>query len=271
MNFDFSLLLLILTTGSGLIWAADAWFFAPQRRVLAGTETCPDPAVVDYARSFFPVFLLVLLLRSFLFEPFRIPSDSMTPTLLHGDFILVNKFDYGIRLPVVNEKVVDLGEPARGDIVVFRYPVDSKTPYIKRVIGVPGDHVVYRNKKLTINGKEMPLSLTGVFHTDGIARDNNGMYEYREQLGPLQHNILMLPPDYPAMMSDNVDLIVPEGSYFVMGDNRDNSKDSRYWGFVPDENLVGRAFFIWMNWSSGGLLKFNSWDVAWDRIGSRVI
>ena len=262
MSFDFSMVLVLLTFGSGLIWALDRFVFAAKRD--AGEA---EPLLTEYARSFFPVFLIVLLLRSFLFEPFRIPSDSMTPTLLHGDFILVNKFNYGIRLPVLNKKIISLGAPARGDIVVFRYPENPKIPYIKRVIGVPGDHVVYRDKKLTINGEPVPLAPVGRYRTQGIARKNNGLHEYREQLKALEHHILI----HPLAPTNTVEVTIPEGQYFVLGDNRDNSRDSRYWGLVPDENLVGRAFYIWMNWSSEGFFNFASWDMEWGRIGSTVI
>ncbi|MGI9228457.1 MAG: signal peptidase I [Gammaproteobacteria bacterium] len=260
MNFDFSALLVLLTIASGLIWLLDAFFFSRD-------ADAQQPLLVEYARSFFPVFLIVLILRSFLFEPFRIPSDSMTPTLLHGDFILVNKYNYGIRLPVLNTKIITLGAPARGDIVVFRYPEEPSIPYIKRVVGVPGDHLVYKDKKLTINGEPMPLSPVGIYKTAGIARKNNGLHEYKEQLDSLAHSILI----HPRAGTKDVETVIPDGNYFVLGDNRDNSKDSRYWGLVPDANLVGRAFYIWMNWSSEGFFKFGSWDVEWDRVGSTVI
>ena len=269
MSFDFATVLVLLTFGSGLVWALDSFLFAAARRAEARRRgvVAATPTAVEYARSFFPVFLLVLLLRSFLFEPFRIPSDSMTPTLLHGDFILVNKYNYGIRLPVLNKKIVPLGAPERGDIVVFRYPENPDIPYIKRVVGVPGDHVVYRGKKLTINGEPAPLTPVGVYRAQGIARKNNGLHEYRERLASMEHSILI----HPLAGSRDVETVIPSGHYFVLGDNRDNSRDSRYWGLVPDENLVGRAFYIWMNWSNEGLFNFSSWDMEWGRIGSTVL
>ena len=253
MNFDFSALLVLLTFTSGGIWAFDAWFLAPRRADpksgeiddLNEEETISnEPLFVEYARSFFPIFLIVLILRSFIVEPFRIPSASMMPTLLIGDFILVNKFDYGIRLPVINSKIVDNGKPERGDIIVFRYPEDPSIPFIKRVVGVPGDHLSYYNKTLYINDIEMEQSINGRYVGQGAGKEHDGKSWRHEMLGDVNHEILV--DTYRP--SSSFEIIVPEGKYFVFGDNRDNSKDSRYWGFVPDENLVGRAFLIWMNW-----------------------
>jgi len=260
MNFDFAALLVLLTAGSGFIWAVDAWLFAPRRRQAAAGEPV-EPLLVEYARSFFPVFLIVLLLRSFLAEPFRIPSGSMMPTLLIGDFVLVNKYNYGIRLPVLNLKVVDNGEPQRGDIVVFRYPEDPRQPYIKRVIGVPGDRVEYRDKVLYINGVEMTQEDPGAGPTPA------GSVEYRERLGEVEHSILV----DPRGRDDDYSTTVPERSYFMMGDNRDNSRDSRAWGFVPEENLVGRAFLIWFNLSCDWhwqALSCKNPGMEWKRIGT---
>ncbi len=255
MIFDFSALLVILTLVSGLTWGLDAWLLAPrrQRGTSATDAMTTDPWWVEYARSFFPVFLIVLLLRSFLVEPFRIPSGSMMPTLLIGDFILVNKYEYGIRLPVLNSKLVENGRPGRGDIIVFRYPEDPSVPFIKRVVGVPGDHVVYRDKTLYLNGEPVPqlASETGADHA-GPALPQT------EELGGVRHQILV----DPYRRGPEADTLVPEGHYFVLGDNRDNSRDSRYWGFVPDKNLIGRAFFIWMN------LSFKNGGVKWKRIGT---
>lgn len=277
MNFDFSALLLVLTAVSGVIWAADAWFFAPARKLKntenAGTpasseETASsgpaEPLMVEYARSFFPIFLVVLILRAFIVEPFRIPSASMMPTLLIGDFILVNKYDYGIRLPVFNTKVIQYKEPKRGDIIVFRYPEDPSVPYIKRVIGVPGDHVVYRDKKLYINGEPMKQETLGTYYTQGTGLNS----WLQEDLGRVEHEILVNP--YRNLHNDEEEIIVPPGNYFVMGDNRDNSRDSRYWGFVPEENLVGKAFFIWMNWRFDKIWKLSSWSVKFNRIGTII-
>lgn len=268
MSFDFSALLVLLTLVSGFIWLVDAVFFAPRRARRekqgegadqgAGAVSGPGegmPVLVEYARSFFPVFLIVLVLRSFIVEPFRIPSASMLPTLRVGDFILVNKFDYGIRLPVINTEIIELGEPARGDIAVFRYPRDPDTPYIKRIIGLPGDRVVYRNKQLFINGELMEQETLERYHVNRAEGGMNDAILRRENLLGLKHRIL-IDPDRPDF---EVDRVVPEGHYFVMGDNRDHSSDSRFWGFVPEENLVGKAFFIWMNWNGG---------VNLDRLGS---
>jgi signal peptidase I len=216
--------------------------------------------VVEYAKSFFPVILAVLLLRSFLVEPFRIPSGSMMPTLLVGDFILVNKYAYGIRLPVLNTKVLDLGSPERGDVVVFRFPKDPQVDYIKRVVGVPGDHVAYQDKTLYVNGEKIPQIPAGSYVGTGSGLSMSGADRRREALGAVEHDILVA-SRAPGVSAD---VVVPEGHYFVMGDNRDNSNDSRYWGFVPDENLVGRAFMIWMNWDSA------AGGVAWNRIGDSI-
>lgn len=275
MNFDFSALLVLLTFVSGIIWAVDAWFFAARREARDGNVDSPpgdadgrrrEPLMVDYARSFFPVFFIVLVLRSFLVEPFRIPSASMMPTLLIGDFILVNKYDYGIRLPVLNWKIVNNKSPERGDIIVFRYPEDPRIPFIKRVVGLPGDKVAYFNKTVFINGVADPQKYRGDYQDDGPGRQMNGWQLFDTSSGEIQHKILHS-PDRP---SKTVEEIVPEGHYFVLGDNRDNSKDSRFWGFVPDEYLMGRAFYIWMNWSNSRWWYLPSWDVEWDRIGTSL-
>ncbi|OGT81806.1 MAG: signal peptidase I [Gammaproteobacteria bacterium RIFCSPLOWO2_02_FULL_61_13] len=255
MIFDFSALLVILTLVSGLIWGLDAWLLAPrrQRGAVAADAGTNEPWWVEYARSFFPVFLIVLLLRSFLVEPFRIPSGSMMPTLLIGDFILVNKYEYGIRLPVLNTKLVENGRPGRGDIIVFRYPEDPSVPFIKRVVGVPGDHVVYRDKTLYLNGEPVPQ-----LASEPGADELGPALPQTEDLGGVRHQILV----DPYRRGPEADTLVPESHYFVLGDNRDNSRDSRYWGFVPDKNLIGRAFFIWMN------LSFKNGGVKWKRIGT---
>lgn len=254
MILDFSAILVLLTLVSGAVWALDAWLLAPRRRAAACAD---DPWWVEYARSFFPVFLLVLLLRSFLVEPFRIPSGSMMPTLVEGDFILVNKYEYGIRLPVLNRLVIGNETPARGDIIVFRYPEDPSVPFIKRVIGIPGDHVTYRNQTLYLNGSAVAQE------PEGMVANAGGMLglpalQLVEDLGTGPHRIYL----DPVRPGQEADLVVGEGEYFVLGDNRDNSRDSRYWGLVPDRNLIGRAFFIWMNFSlkSGG--------IDWKRIGT---
>jgi signal peptidase I len=259
---NFALFLLILLVVTGGVWALDAAMLRKRRR-----EGARQPWWVEYSVSFFPVILIVFLLRSFLLEPFKIPSGSMIPTLLVGDFILVNKFTYGIRLPVANVKLVDINSPHRGDVMVFRYPEDPSLDYIKRVVGIPGDRIEYRNKRLTINGQPVPLKQI----EDYLSRERM-QYSRRflETLNGAEHEI-MLEEDAPAFVSqahafphsgncnyNTAGLVctVPPGHYFMMGDNRDNSSDSRVWGFVPDENIVGRAFFIWLN--LGELGRFGS-------------
>jgi len=254
--WDFAALLTLLTLVSGAIWAADSLWLAPRRRRLGG-DAVAEPVLVDYARSFFPIFLIVLLLRSFLVEPFRIPSGSMIPTLLIGDFILVNKYVYGIRLPVLNQKVIELDAPERGDVVVFRYPLDPATPFIKRVIGLPGDTVRYADKVLYINGERVNTTARGSYLGVRSAAIHTGAALVREELGMHSHDIILS----SASGSPDGEFKVPEGHYFVLGDNRDNSRDSRFWGFVPDHSLVGRAFFIWMNWDRGP---------GWGRIGTVI-
>lgn len=266
MIFDFAALLVLLTVASGVTWAIDALFFARNRKPSA-TGARTEPLIVDYARSLFPVFLVVLVLRSFIVEPFRIPSASMMPTLLRGDFILVNKFDYGLRLPVLNTRVFGDGKPERGDVVVFRYPRDPAVPFIKRVVGVPGDHLQYKNKTLIINGTQIELDFKGIYHSNGVGKRENGSYLMEEQLDELKHEVLINPLQHS---SQEIDRVIPDGSYIVLGDNRDNSRDSRYWGLVPDENLVGRAFYIWMNWSNDSFFNLSSWDMDWQRIGSTI-
>jgi signal peptidase I len=250
---DFALLLVVATAVSGLIWAVDAAFLRP-RRVTAGAGQVTatgepfvpgEPVLVEYARSFFPILLVVLVIRSFLFEPFRIPSASMMPTLLIGDFIFVNKFTYGLRLPVLNNRIVELGSPARGDVVVFRLPSDPSTNYIKRLVGLPGDEVVYLNSRLYINGTAVPVAIEGPWSGDGSESQPPSILG-RETLGEAAHDVLFI-PSRPSLEGT---FIVPPGHYFLMGDNRDNSQDSRYdlVGMVPEDNIVGKAVGIWMNW-----------------------
>jgi len=218
-----------------------------------------EPAWIEYTGGFFPVIVSVFLLRSFVVEPFRIPSGSMIPTLLVGDLILVNKFSYGVRLPIVNQKVINLGTPERGDVMVFRYPKDESVDYIKRVIGIPGDEVVYEDKRLTVNGQPYIAARTDdYFDGDRVSY----LEQFEEKTGNVQHRILVdqrrpaevSPESFPGRENCTYGIHgfrcrVPEGHYFMMGDNRDNSLDSRYWGFVPDANIVGKAFFVWMNLS----------------------
>ncbi|MDA8127542.1 MAG: signal peptidase I [Betaproteobacteria bacterium] len=256
---DFALILFVALVVTGAIWLLD---LAVLRRGRA--PDVKEPMLVEYAKSFFPVILVVFALRSFLVEPFKIPSGSMMPTLLVGDFILVNKFTYGIRLPVINKKVIELNDPKRGDVMVFRYPGDPSLDYIKRVIGVPGDVVEYRDKKLTINGKPVPAVNTGTYSYVGNGLNYITAMVYKEQLSDASHT-MMTEPDKPSVYPTQVVDFpyrencsynaegqgfvckVPKGQYFMMGDNRDASNDGRYWGFVPDANIVGKAFLIWMN------------------------
>ncbi len=277
MDFNFPAIMVSAVFITGIIWLLDAYVLAPKRRAAADalseqdvspTETLPEakerllkePVLVEYARSLFPVILAVLVLRSFLVEPFRIPSNSMMPTLLTGDFILVNKFSYGVRLPVLNSKIIDVGEPKRGDVMVFRYPKDPSIDYIKRVIGLPGDKVAYYNKQLFVNGEPVKQEAKGTYIGVGSGVPMSGAKVRLEHLSDVDHEILI--DERRGTMEG--EFIVPEGQYFVMGDNRDNSNDSRYWGFVPEENLVGKAFMIWMNWDS------KASGIAWDRLGSSI-
>ena len=255
MDMDFALILFVLLVVTGVIWLLDRFWLKKLR-----AKDAPDPWWVEYGASFFPVILAVFLLRSFLVEPFKIPSGSMIPTLHVGDFILVNKYDYGIRLPILNKKIIAVGTPQRGDVMVFRYPENPSLDYIKRVVGLPGDKISYLNKRLTINGQEVPeKKIADYLNADRLYYTPR----YIETLGNVQHQILIEPdaPPFVSQVSDfpfrnnchynseGVSCVVPPGHYFVMGDNRDDSMDSRYWGFVPDRNIVGKAFFIWFNFS----------------------
>ncbi len=275
MNFDFQAVMVLVLAISGLIWLVDAMKFAPRRRValakateVAGGEldeetvnkVTREPLLVEYSRSFFPIILVVLLLRSFVAEPFRIPSASMMPTLLIGDFILVNKYTYGMRLPLIGLKILDVGEPKRGDVVVFRFPKDPSVDYIKRVVGLPGDRIAYYNKTVFVNGQPAEQKSLGLYTGIGAGLSMSGASLREEKLGDIEHEILI----QTNRKLVEGEFIIPEGRYFVMGDNRDNSNDSRFWGTVPEENLIGRAFMIWMNWDS------SKGGVTWDRIGSSI-
>jgi signal peptidase I len=282
MIVDFSLVLVVLAAVTGAGWALDHFVFRPKRA--AGAK---EPVLVEYARSFFPIILIVLVVRSFLFEPFRIPSDSMMPTLLDGDFIFVNKYAYGLRLPVINTKVVPVGAPARGDVIVFRKPTEPAVNYIKRLVGLPGDRVQVRGDAIWINDVPVRVRPGGVYAADDCYRNFRlGI----ETLGEHEHQIMYCPGptrpygractakrDFNECLADpSLDLpaagpavdfetVVPPGHYFFMGDNRDNSADSRYpeVGFVPEGNLVGKAVRIWLSWSGGS-------GPAWKRIGMAI-
>jgi signal peptidase I len=285
---NFALILFVLMVVTGIIWFLDVFHFSRQRRARADAALAEfdrqnqadpnaraaleanilrQPAWIEYSGSFFPVIALVFFLRSFLYEPFKIPSSSMVPTLVVGDLILVNKFAYGIRLPIIDKKIIEVGQPQRGDVMVFKYPENPSLDYIKRVIGLPGDKITYKNKQLWVNGKEMSYqSLPDYFDEERLTYSK----QLRENLGGVQHRILIddarpayveYPHDFPGRELCSYDTegftcTVPQGKYFMMGDNRDNSMDSRYWGFVPDQNIVGKAFFIWMNF--GNLKRIGS-------------
>ena len=281
---NFALILFVLMLVTGVIWFLDLYVWAKQRRAKTDAALAQfdahmaknpgdgnpasrskleasllkQPTWVEYSGSFFPVIALVFFLRSFLFEPFKIPSSSMVPTLLVGDLILVNKYTYGIRLPIINKKIISINDPQRGDVMVFKYPKDTAVDYIKRVVGVPGDKIVYKNKHLTVNGKEVSYRALPDYLDDG----NLTYYkQWEEDLTGVSHKILTderapsfvpNPDAFPqhelcTYNTEGFACTVPEGQYFMMGDNRDNSADSRYWGFVPDQNIVGKAFFVWMN------------------------
>lgn len=261
MDFDFALFLVIASVVSGVIWLLDAKIFAPKRSALGGGDT-KEPVIAEYARSLFPVFFIVLVLRSFLGEPFKIPSGSMMPTLLSGDFILVNKFSYGIRLPVLNTKIIDTGVPVRGDVVVFRYPKDPSVNYIKRIVGIPGDRVGYINKVLYIN--DVPASQQPVSEYPGVCYNNEPALQRHENLLGVEHDILVCPGEaLPAKFT------IKDNEYLAFGDNRDRSNDSRYWGLVPDSLLVGKANFIWLSTDPNDSL-FSFSQFRWDRMGKVI-
>ena len=250
---DFSEWLVGLLFLSGILWAIDA--------VVRKDKTKRPPLYAEYARSFFPVILVVLLIRSFVVEPFRIPSGSMIPTLHVGDFILVNKFAYGLRLPILHTKILSVGEPKRGQVVVFRYPKNPSIDYIKRIVGLPGDHIAYINKQLYINGKLIPHYHKRPY----LYTEQNGQvleaYRYTEKLGKIKHHIILI----PGLTQKPMHFVVPPHEYFVLGDNRDLSDGSRYWGYVPQRNLVGQAFLIWFSWNTA-----HGGGVDWKRIGRSI-
>jgi len=239
----FALFMLVILAVTGLIWLLDSLFWRKKR-----AADSAEPVIVEYSKSFFPVILAVFLIRSFIVEPFKIPSGSMMPTLLAGDFILVNKFTYGLRVPILNNTFVELNKPERGDVVVFHFPPDPSIDYIKRIVGVPGDKIAYRNKQLFVNGEPVDMKLVGDYQYVASGLNMITSKLYTEQLGKVSHAVLL---DEDSISIDG-ETEVPAGHYFAMGDNRDNSKDSRSWGFVPDDNLVGKAFMIWWNFDDFG-------------------
>jgi signal peptidase I len=265
-SVDFALILLVLTLVTGFLWCLERFYARPRR-----APDAPSPIWVEWGAAFFPVVLIVFGLRSFVVEPYKIPSGSMMPTLLEGDFIAVNKYVYGIRLPVINTKIIPVGTPERGEVMVFRYPPNPSQNYIKRVVGLPGDKVEYIEKKLAINEDKVEMADAGDFLYVIEEKETKKKHfhitpKFTENLGGIEHNILIEPQapvfvrevmDYPfrencTYTERGFSCVVPEGYYLVMGDNRDNSADSRVWGFVPDENIVGRAFFIWLNFNDLG-------------------
>ncbi len=296
---NFSLLLFLAAVVTGIYWLAERFYFLPQRELAvveyeknlsqrqaglaaqgiskvdqaasdAKTRLIMQPWWLDWTAGLFPVIIIVFLLRSFLFEPFKIPSGSMIPTLVINDLILVNKFHYGVRLPVINLKVIDNNSPQRGDVMVFRYPPKPSLDYIKRVVGVPGDEVAYLNKKLTINGKPLEKTALSDYFDDDTLRYSK---QFSETTTDSKNYKLLNDDNSPAFVqgaiefqfknncrysTDGVVCKVPEGHYFMMGDNRDNSLDSRFWGFVPEKNIVGKAFFVWMNF--GNLKRIGTFD-----------
>ena len=249
---SFALILVILSLITGLVSLIDRYWLSKRR-----PQGQPTPKWIEQIKSFFPVFITVLLLRSFLIEPFRIPSGSLEPSLLVGDFVAVNKFAYGFKLPVIEKKIIPVSLPKTGEISVFRWPPNPTYDYIKRVIGVPGDHIIYKNKILTINNKEIPRTFQE-FTTDESS--GKPVEQYIENLQGIKHPIFIR----PDIQGVDFDITVPKGQYFMMGDNRDDSADSRFWGFVEEKYLRGKAFLIWMSWNN------HSDMVRWNRIGKVI-
>lgn len=274
---DFALILFLLLCVTGLLWAMDRFYMEKRRHAAVARDMDAgltreqalkknkQTLIVEYARAFFPVILIVFLLRSFLVEPFKIPSGSMYPSLYIGDYILVNKYAYGIRLPIIHYKLVDIDSPRRGEVAVFRYPVNESDNYIKRIVGLPGDRIMYKNKQIYVNGDPMPLESATPYelrHGEGVVEK---FTRRMETLGDIRH--AMITTDRPD--PEPYEIVVQPGHYFVMGDNRDNSNDSRNWGLVPEANLVGRAFFIWFSLNEADGQWF--WRrIVWERIGTTI-
>ncbi len=259
----FEIALVTLTLFTGLVWLLDKLFLRKRREQRAGLLDVHEPVVIDYSRAFFPVLAAVLCLRSFVAEPFRIPSSSMMPTLLIGDFILVNKFAYGLRLPITNKKFIATGEPKRGDVVVFHPPQHPEQDWIKRVMGVPGDTIAYHDNTVSVNGKPLQYRADGIYVGKGRGIDATGSSLLTEMVPGRPHDVLER-KDSPFFIQGEGEWTVPAGQYFVMGDNRDNSEDSRFWGFLPEEDLRGKAFLIWMHWDS------SAGGVDFKRIGNSI-
>ncbi len=259
VDYNFAFYLTIATFLSGAITLVDQLFWKRKRE----QEGDKLPWLVDYARSFFPVLMLVWFIRSFVAQPYRVPTGSLEPTILPGDFIVVSQFSYGIRLPITNKKVIDIGmdEPERGDIALFRWPVDPKVVFVKRVIGLPGDHIVYKNKTLYVNGQKMEQKMLRKAFDVEPGGYKWAAYLKEENLLGVKHKILV---QVQGGENGFHDVTVPEGQYFMMGDNRDDSNDSRMWGFVPEANLIGKAKAIWMSWDS------DDHEVRWKRIGKLI-
>jgi len=259
MNIDFELILTLSALVTGIVVFINKMWLAPARALRE--VNAQEPLVIEYSKSFFPILLAVLLLRTFIIEPFRIPSGSLKPTLQVGDFVAVSKFSYGLRLPVIHTKILKTGEPKVGDIVVFRWPPDPKLDYIKRIVGTPGDKISYVNKLVTLNGVPAMQEYTGQTYDHDTGLDAWPVDIKQENLAGHVHGIYERPDMSPTNFYD---LIVPENSYFAMGDNRDDSSDSRVWGFVPEQNVAGKAFIIWFSWDN------ENHRVRWERIGKRI-
>ncbi|MDP3088665.1 MAG: signal peptidase I [Methylotenera sp.] len=249
----FALFMVAILVITGFIWLLDSFVLRKKRPVGVA-----EPIAVEYAKSFFPVILVVFFVRSFIVEPFKIPSGSMMPTLLAGDYILVNKFTYGLRVPILNNTFFEINKPSRGDVFVFHFPPEPSVDYIKRVVGLPGDKIRYFDKRLTINGKLLEVSDVGNYEYVKPGLNMVTAKKYQEQLGIWRHDILINewigsydPDAIGTKFANDEEIVVPAGHYLAMGDNRDDSSDSRVWGFVPEKNLVGKAFFIWMNFDQG--------------------